>query len=81
MSCEYSDEICYQNSVRTVPGLYSCAVDSFLELYNEVFYSILKSVTPLSQFFEMMNNFSCDYRRIKKLFSEGISRSRLEQRY
>ena len=39
---DYLDEIFLHNTIITQPGVYSCAIDSLIELCSEVFLPILK---------------------------------------
>ena len=58
----------FLNSVFQKPGIYSCAVDCFLELSRYVFFSHLSSLSARSKFPELLFNTTAQYCE----FSKGI---------
>lgn len=48
-----------RNTVRETPGIYSCAIDSFLELCYHSLYPYFKSLAPFSSYFLNLLFTSC----------------------
>jgi len=57
-------EIYLRNVWRLQPSLYTCAVDSFLEIFYGMFSMFIEQFNAKSEFFEMMHCFISQYREI-----------------
>ena len=57
-------EIYLRNICRIQPSLYTCAVDSFLEIFYSVSNMFIEKFDVKSEFFEMMHCFLSQYRDI-----------------
>ena len=51
----------YMNSVFVQPGVYSCAIDCFLEVSTYLFLSVLSNLSARSQFPELLFAAASDY--------------------
>ena len=59
-----SSEIYLRNVCRLQPTFYTCAVDSFLEIFYGVFSIFIEQFNAKSEFFEIMHCFISQYREI-----------------
>ena len=59
-----NSEIYLRNVCRLQPSLYTCAVDSFLEIFYGVFSILNEKSNVKSEFFEMIHCFLSQYRDI-----------------
>ena len=65
-----------QNAVRTMPGAYSCAIDSFIELFYHVIFPEIKNLTFSSNFVSLLRRICTQYENVTQS-SSCINTSRL----